>query len=148
MPRIVGKKLRGLVERHRSENPEGCWNWSGYLNKDGYGTTRWYGRMVKSHRASYEIAHGPIPEGLQIDHLCLNKACFNPKHLEAVTQTENMRRRWALFTPETCLHGHPWTPENTKYIRSTTGGKARWCRQCGRDRTAEYKRKKRNEIAH
>lgn len=67
--------------QHWSETP--CAIWSGKLDKNGYGP----------HRRSFEVAHGPIPSGLTIDHLCRVKACQNPLHLQAVTRRENVRRQ-------------------------------------------------------
>lgn len=76
---------------HRPE-ADTCWEWRGLLNHGGYGHYAVLGRTYIPHRVSYELIVGPIPDGLQIDHLCRNKVCVNPKHLEAVTQQENIRR--------------------------------------------------------
>ncbi|GAA3948055.1 hypothetical protein GCM10022383_27280 [Microbacterium soli] len=70
----------------------GCWEWSGTISSTGYGQVKIDGRHVAVHRLSYELHVGPIPDGLVIDHLCSNRKCANPAHLEAVTQAENVRR--------------------------------------------------------
>lgn len=78
--------------------PNGCWEWRGTHDKDGYGhfrigsRTNGSLRMVLAHRFAYETLVGPIPEGLQLDHLCRNTPCVNPLHLEVVTLQENIRR--------------------------------------------------------
>ena len=70
---------------------------------------------VRVHRAAYELAHGPIPEGLHIDHLCRNRLCCNPAHLEAVTQAENNRRTVGVRQKKDfCIRGHRRSPENIR----------------------------------
>jgi hypothetical protein len=75
--------------------PDDCWLWQGARMTAGYGTINRGGRgggMVGAHRVAYELTYGPIPEGLDIDHLCRNRLCCNPAHLEPVTRAENIRR--------------------------------------------------------
>lgn len=111
----------------------GCWEWQANMSNSGYGqlrVTRPKRRTLLAHRASYEAFIGPIPDGLQIDHLCRNKRCCNPEHLEPVTHAENMRRRDAAIT--SCPAGHPYDDKNTYRDRR---GK-RHCRACSRDRAA------------
>lgn len=118
--------------------PDECWPWTSTLTRKGYGHGSFRGRFFSTHRVSYEIHFGPIPAGLQIDHLCRNTRCQNPAHLEAVTNAENMRRRSVLITH--CKRGHEFTPENTAR-HGVTG--SRVCRQCVRDYNREAMRRRR-----
>lgn len=111
----------------------GCWEWMASKGSNGYGRfgDGWKKSPKLSHRASYEALTGPIPDGLVIDHLCRNRGCVNPDHLEPVTIGENVRRgdSGALGRNKThCPHGHAYTPANT-WIASS-GGRA--CRECHR----------------
>src|SRR4051812_32410851 len=92
-----------------------CWPWTGYVMPNGYGhfsatrATRWL-----AHRYAYELLVGEIPDGMHLDHLCRNRRCVNPAHLEVVTQAENNRRASAVRRPKSrCDHGHEMTVENT-----------------------------------
>lgn len=82
------------VEEDRGfETP--CWIWQRATQSNGYGVVAVDGRTRRAHRHYYEQANGPIPAGLDIDHLCRQRACVNPDHLEPVTRSENLRRGWA-----------------------------------------------------
>lgn len=113
--------------------PNGCWLWSAYRDRNGYG--RFQGPHGKwAHRFSYETFVGQIPDGLVLDHLCRNPACCNPDHLEPVTQAENVRRFFLHFRRKThCKYGHARTAENSY----SWGG----CKPCARARApAHYRR--------
>jgi hypothetical protein len=79
------------ADRWTVDPVSGCWNWNGSLNSNGYGKFKAGGRMFYAHRAAYARANGPIPRGLSIDHVCRNRRCCNPDHLEAATAGETER---------------------------------------------------------
>lgn len=119
-----------------------CWVWVGAASQWGYPMVRIADKCEYVHRVMHEQAHGPVPAGYMVDHLCRNTRCINPDHLEAVTKRENTLRGTstaAVHAKKThCDHGHPFDAGNT-YIRRDTGG--RMCRTCGRQRAlAKYHR--------
>lgn len=129
-------------------SPQGCWPWTGTLTKPGYGhlnTTEVMatGRTRLAHRLSYEEFVGPIPEGLELDHLChdprvcwegdncQHRRCINPAHLAPMTGVENsLRTNHTVRTH--CKHNHEFTPENTFDNHGRRG-----CRTCAVRRTRE-----------
>lgn len=124
--------------------PGECWIWTGAKSNAGYGTVRIDYQQMPAHRAAYELLVGPVPDGLELDHLCVNPPCVNPAHLDPVTHAENMRRgptnvagRNAAKTE--CPQGHPYDDENT-LIRANGN---RVCRTCdnARSRASYYRRK-------
>jgi HNH endonuclease len=119
-------------------NPEtSCWEWAGCKDQWGYGYIKDDGRMVRVHRAAYEMWFGPIPGGLEIDHLCFVRHCLNPDHLEAVPGLVNIMRSnaaGAINARKTrCDSGHEFTESNT-YI-DPSGKRA--CVECKQARARE-----------
>lgn len=130
----------GRIERRVLINAKGCWVWQGSKNHGGYGmmtigscrdNSR---RTVQVHRLSYETYRGPIPNGLTIDHLCRNRACANPNHLEPVTLRENLLRGNGIAgqnaRKQFCKWGHPLAGDNL--LIYSRGPFKRWCRTCQR----------------
>lgn len=116
----------------------GCIQWTGGLNPDGYGRFYTAGTCVPAHRWNYEHKVGPIPEGLEIDHLCRNRACVNPDHLEPVTTQVNIARSLGVAVLNSrktnCPQGHPYSGDNLRIARGR-----RHCRACARDHTAAWR---------
>lgn len=123
-------------------NWDDCWIWNGTIC-DGYGRFRIDGKDVFAHRWSYELLRAEIPPSLRIDHLCRNRACVNPWHLEPVSQRENVLRGEgvpALNARKThCNSGHEFTYANT-YVDPDGGRECRICR-AARQRRFESKYK-------
>lgn len=126
---------------------ESCWLWLGHVSSNGYGSLRHNGKQVKAHRFSYERARGPIPEGLQLDHLCRVRSCVNPAHLEIVTQRENILRGVspiAGYAKRTaCPKGHPYDLLNVR----PSGRRSRECRECRKQAIRDWKAKNADKIA-
>ena len=121
-----------------------CWYWALAYDVKGYGRAWFSGRQHKAHRLVYELLIGKIPEGLELDHLCRNRLCVNPSHLEPVSHAENVRRGKAgrhHRSKTHCVNGHEYTPENT-YLRPTQLKGLRDCRKCRQIRTEKWKAKK------
>lgn len=131
-PVTLGHRFWSKVDRSGGE--DACWIWTAHRDGRGYGRFE----STAAHRVAYRISIGPIPQGLTIDHLCRNKGCVNPAHLEPVTNAENQRR--AAEAQTHCKYGHEFTPENT--YRNPSRPNVRHCRACSTTRGTEgYRRR-------
>lgn len=115
-----------LIRYHQLDPETGCWVWQ-RATAAGYGRIKFRGRLDLAHRVSWTLFRGEIPEGMTIDHLCRNRACINPHHLEPVTHSENCKRAVPFRTPvsdDVCIRGHEpdWRWNGTQRV----------CRPCAR----------------
>ena len=158
----MAKKLVSDMERVQGkylvDAASGCWNWTARLDKDGYAAQLKIGSrtdgsrtQVRPHRWVYEQLKTPIPEGLVIDHLCRNRRCLNPDHMEPVTPLEN-HHRGLRAKATVCPKGHPIEGDNE--VARSHGIRCRTCRNAwyadyhrrtGHKHSNAYKQRKRSE---
>lgn len=139
------KRIRFDTQRRilsKFDRVDGCWIWKDKPSRLGYGRINIGGRIRFAHRVVYEMFIGKIPDGLVIDHLCRNTRCVNPKHLEPVSQRENLLRGFGVGGTNArkthCINGHKFDKENTHICPN---GKRR-CRKCD-----AFNHRKSNQLA-
>jgi hypothetical protein len=120
--------MKTLAQRfwEKVAKTEACWLWTACTNPNGYGVIGKGARiegMLYAHRVAWELTNGPIPDGLVIDHLCRNRRCVNPTHLEVVSTQENTRRGMVASKTH-CVRGHSLT--DARIRKNGT----RLCRKC------------------
>ena len=120
-----------------------CHIWMAWTNTSGYGQIRANGKSAMAHKISYELVRGPIPDGMTMDHLCRNRWCVNPYHLEIVTMRENVLRGISFAAKNAkktqCPKGHPYNRINNRG--------ARYCRQCATKCHIKYYQPRKAKIA-
>lgn len=126
-----GPKFKPLSERYKVAD-NGCWLWTGAITTDRYGFFDVSGKKLSAHRYFYEFwTSTRIPHRMQLDHLCRQRSCVNPSHLEIVTPRENTLRSlpYSMKARQTeCLHGHPLSGDNL-YRKPNGSRECRICRQ-------------------
>lgn len=128
-----------MVNHTRFDGPNGCWDWQGVRSTTGYGLLVNYELgPVLAHRLALHVVGRPVPVDMVVDHLCRNRLCVNPAHLEIVTSRENILRGEGTGAQNArkthCVRGHAFDESNTGQT-SRNGRTGRYCRACARDRS-------------
>ena len=149
IPLPTEKESRLFWKKVNKDAEDGCWEWTASRNKQntGYGQFGIRGKIMQAHRVSYTWANGPVPDGLELDHLCRNKVCVNPDHLEAVDRRTNQLRTnnpmVAVHRSGLCAKGlHKIEGFNIEYMAN--GNKR--CKACHHKVTNDFKRKRSAEL--
>ncbi len=130
--------IRFMAKTKLPKGSGGCLEWTGSKTAKGYGQIYLDGKQAMAHRVAHELFIGPIPKGLEIDHLCFNKSCVNPHHIEAVTRSENNRRAKRGM----CKRGHLYRL-GSYVIKKNKSGPSRYCRECRKIHAANWRKSRR-----
>ena len=127
------------IESRIKKEPNGCWLYTGFIQPNGYGQIKVFGKTRLVHRSYWEVVNGPIPKGLCVLHTCDNPPCVNTSHLFLGTHTDNMRDKTKKGRHHNtkkikCKKWHPYDKKNT-YYHTGRRGLGRWCRECDRLRS-------------
>ena len=126
-----------IIDTVRTRTDDECWAWPGtHFAPGGYSKVCVNGKVRTAYRTAYELRYGPVPKGLELDHTCNNKPCWNPDHMEPVTHQVNSAEAGQHNRQKThCSRGHPYSLENTLWSRkSGRNTLQRQCRACARER--------------
>lgn len=127
-----------VISKIKFFNGTACWTWTAVRGTHGYGVLSIHGSSGCAHKFAYEFFVGRIPDGLELDHLCKDRGCVNPRHLEPVTHLENVRRGSAGEPRRKITHcpkGHPYSGDNLYNRRE--GGRA--CKICRKEYSKKFR---------
>lgn len=116
-----------FAQKYQVDEATGCWQWNANRNAKGYGRFQYDGWFQSAHRVSYLLFVGPIADGCEVDHVCRNRGCVNPEHLQLLSHTANVRRG-ATAMKTHCKHGHPLSGANV--YSNPKHPQRRGCRTC------------------